>query len=326
MSYDLFLTAKNIIKRPYLLFFAVLFFFALSVFLLLEAFPAESSILVIVFTMIPIIPLFVKLIELQEERLQHKPYRLTQVHLLKLYGYLFLGVILMSSFFYFFLPTHYSEKLFSSQYDALYDLSAPLAKFSDYGLIDCSQYDFSSLVLEPITSCKVIDFHQDGSYEYLLYVEGKVTPQYVYFVEDKTISDYRGFVSMYFMSNNLSVLMFVFLTSFIFGAGALFVLLWNASIIGVFMGEYAIKFSYIFSNKLLAYLWAIPMTVFALIFHGFFEFLGFFMGAIAGGILSVGIIRHKFLDAEFKHVFVESSKLLLFAVLSIIFAAVIEAW
>ncbi len=79
--------------------------------------------------------------------------------------------------------------------------------------------------------------------------------------------------------NNLQVMLFSFLFSFIFGAGAVFILVWNASILGVVIGQ---------SSKELFH---IPANAIAFMPHGIPEIAGYIGAALAGGLLSAAIIR-----------------------------------
>ncbi len=82
-------------------------------------------------------------------------------------------------------------------------------------------------------------------------------------------------------SNNVYVLIFTLVFSLIFGAGAIFVLAWNASVIAAAVG--------IFSKSSLANL---PLGVMRYMIHGLPEMAAYFIAAMAGGIISVAVIRH----------------------------------
>jgi len=84
--------------------------------------------------------------------------------------------------------------------------------------------------------------------------------------------------------NNLGVLLVCFIFSFVYGAGAIFILTWNASILSTAIGMTA---------KAIGGLYAIPLAVMVYFPHGSLEILAYFLGAIAGGIASNTIIRNK---------------------------------
>ena len=117
------------------------------------------------------------------------------------------------------------------------------------------------------------------------------------------------------VENNIYVMIFTLLLSLIFGAGAIFVLAWNASVIAAAIG--------IFSNYRVS---EIPLGIFRYMFHGFPEIAAYFIAALAGGIFGVGFIRNGFRSRKFLRV-VENVALLLFiSILILIVAAFMEVY
>lgn len=117
------------------------------------------------------------------------------------------------------------------------------------------------------------------------------------------------------LENNIYVMIFTLLFSLIFGAGAIFVLAWNASVISAAINIFA-------NNKISG----IPLGVGRYMIHGFPEIAAYFITALAGGIFGVGFLRHGFRDRKFIHV-VENTIILLFiAILILIVAAGIEVY
>jgi len=140
----------------------------------------------------------------------------------------------------------------------------------------------------------------------------------------------KGLSFKIILFNNLKVLTLAFIFSFLLGAGAIFLISWNATIIGVLIGKIAqdpISFGSIsFGNNIfLNYLIALPYTLLRLLPHGIFEFGAYFFGAIAGGILSVAIIKKQEEGMEaFKHAFKDSLEYLIISVVLIVIGAVVE--
>ncbi len=141
----------------------------------------------------------------------------------------------------------------------------------------------------------------------------------------------KGLSFSMILFNNLKVLALAFVFSFLLGAGAIFLISWNATIIGVLIGKIAqdpLTFGSIAvgNNIYLNYLIALPYTLLKLLPHGIFEFGGYFFGAIAGGILSVALIKK---DEEgtkaFLLAFRDSLEYLLIAIGLIVIGATIEA-
>lgn len=127
-----------------------------------------------------------------------------------------------------------------------------------------------------------------------------------------------------FFINNTQVMMLTFVLSTLFGAGAIFILAWNASIIGVYTGLISQAFAKGGLGLVPAYLYGLPVALGSIIIHGIPEILAYFVAGIAGGILSVGIVREKLGSPEFNKIFFDSIKFLILAETLIIFAAWLE--
>lgn len=112
-------------------------------------------------------------------------------------------------------------------------------------------------------------------------------------------------------SNNMNVLIISYLFSFIFGAGAVFILVWNASVVGVFLSQVP-------QHQILDYSLGIVL-------HGFFEIGGYVVAGLAGGILSTAIIRGTGWPV-LRTIAFDSLKLLLLASAMILLGAGIEAY
>ena len=125
--------------------------------------------------------------------------------------------------------------------------------------------------------------------------------------------------------NNTQVMLLLFMLSIVFGAGAIFILVWNASIIAVFLGIFIRSFIEQGFPITVAYLFGVPIGLSSIALHGIPEILAYFFAGLAGGILSVGIIREKIMSKEFTEVFKDALVFLLFAEVLILIAALVEA-
>ncbi len=128
-----------------------------------------------------------------------------------------------------------------------------------------------------------------------------------------------------YFANNTQVMMLVFIMSAMFGAGAVFVLVWNASIISVFSGFVIQKLIGQGIPSYYAFAYGIPASLGSIALHGIPEILAYFIAGLAGGILSVGIIREDFGSKEFHTVLKDSLIFLAAAELMILGAAYVEA-
>ncbi|MDP3917092.1 MAG: stage II sporulation protein M [Nanoarchaeota archaeon] len=93
--------------------------------------------------------------------------------------------------------------------------------------------------------------------------------------------------------NNLKVLIFSFIFSLFFGAGAIFILAWNASIIATALGSFVRNFAES-SNSFISFIGTYSYGFFGFMFHGIFEIASYLVAGLAGGIISVALIRHDF--------------------------------
>ena len=128
-----------------------------------------------------------------------------------------------------------------------------------------------------------------------------------------------------FLINNTQVLLITFALSAIFGAGAVFILVWNASIIAVYVGFVINNFIRNGISAQLAYVLGVPVGLGSIALHGIPEIAAYFVAALAGGMLSVGIMREK-LKGHFKKIFIDALIFLALAEVLIIIAAVLEAY
>lgn len=126
-------------------------------------------------------------------------------------------------------------------------------------------------------------------------------------------SDAFRFVSI--LQNNLLVMVFTLIFSIVFGAGAIFILAWNASVISASIG--------IFSKYNIT---EIPLGLARYMIHGFPEIAAYFVAALAGGIFGVGIIRHGVKDKMFIKVAEHTIFLILIAIILLVVAGLMEVY
>jgi uncharacterized membrane protein SpoIIM required for sporulation len=139
-----------------------------------------------------------------------------------------------------------------------------------------------------------------------------------YNIENQAIATGAATKELRFLSiieNNIYVMIFTLIFSLVFGAGAIFVLAWNASVISAAIG--------IFTNYDLK---DIPFGLLRYMIHGFPEIGAYFVTALAGGIFGVGVIRNGIRGQKFLRI-VENVVILLFiSIMILIIAAIIEVY
>ncbi len=116
-------------------------------------------------------------------------------------------------------------------------------------------------------------------------------------------------------TNNIYVLIFTLVFSLIFGAGAIFILAWNASVIAAAIG--------IFSKSGISDL---PLGVARYMIHGLPEIAAYFTGALAGGIISIAVIKHEIRSEKFWSILQDSLNLVILAIIILLIAALIEVF
>ena len=121
--------------------------------------------------------------------------------------------------------------------------------------------------------------------------------------------------------NNIKVLIFTLLFSFLYGAGAIFILTWNASVGGAFVGSFI-------KTRLLAYSGphSVLLGMTRYLPHGILEMAAYFIGALAGGIISVAIIRRDFVSKQFFRIIFDASELIIIAILILFIATLVEVY
>jgi len=131
--------------------------------------------------------------------------------------------------------------------------------------------------------------------------------------------------------NNFKVLIFCVLFAFIYGVGAIFILTWNASVIGAAIGNFirtgisaeasmlglagAAKYFHIFSLGLLRYA-----------VHGIPEITAYFIAGLAGSIISIAVIRHDLGTKKYERIILDTSDLIIIAIVILFLAALLEVY
>ena len=133
------------------------------------------------------------------------------------------------------------------------------------------------------------------------------------------------------LSNNLKVLIFCILFSFLYGVGAIFILTWNASVIGVAIGDLIRAGIYQIEKKFFLFSAHeyLGITVYGLLryaLHGVIEIGGYFVAGLAGGIISIAAIRHDFGTKKYEKIILDASLLLLFSLFLIFLGAFLEVY
>jgi len=131
--------------------------------------------------------------------------------------------------------------------------------------------------------------------------------------------------------NNVKVLIFCILFSFIYGSVAIFILTWNASVIGTAIG-YSIRSgianaaTLVGFERIAHYFQVISIGLLRYAVHGVPEILAYFVGGLAGGIIGIAVIKHDFGTTKFEHILLDSADLLLLSLGILFIAALLEVF
>ncbi|MBD3208825.1 stage II sporulation protein M [Candidatus Woesearchaeota archaeon] len=153
-------------------------------------------------------------------------------------------------------------------------------------------------------------------------INGKITGLF-------TIEQVQVFTKIFL--NNVKVMIFCAIFSLLYGAGAIFILTWNASVIGAAIGNFIrgnlASYAHLVGlDKVAQYFSIIGIGLLKYAIHGVPEILAYFTAGLAGGIISIAIIKHDFQTRKFEHILLDSADLFLVSIGLLFLAAVLEVW
>ena len=131
--------------------------------------------------------------------------------------------------------------------------------------------------------------------------------------------------------NNIKVLIFCILFSFLYGSGGIFILMWNASVIGVALGNFfrsriAEAVSAVGFSQVASYFYITSLSILRYAIHGIPEIVAYIVAGLAGGIISVAVIRHDFGTKNFEKILLDASNLILIAIFILFVAGLLEVF
>ena len=120
------------------------------------------------------------------------------------------------------------------------------------------------------------------------------------------------------LTNNLKVMSLSLIFAIFYGAGAIFILAWNASVMGFVIGTIA---------KETATLSALPLAFLKYFIHGIPEMFSYIVAAMAGGILFIAFLKGHLTDIrKVKRIAIGVTTLVLISILLLIVAALLEIY
>ncbi len=121
--------------------------------------------------------------------------------------------------------------------------------------------------------------------------------------------------------NNIKVLFFCLLFSLVYGAGAIFILSWNASVMGAAIGN-AIRTGIASSAGSSFHI--VYASIAGYFLHGIPEMFAYFIGGLAGGIVSITLVEKGVRSPEMRKAISDALNLTGFALLILIIAGIVE--
>ena len=137
-----------------------------------------------------------------------------------------------------------------------------------------------------------------------------------------TMDQAMGIFETIFM-HNLEVLILAIVFSVLYGAGAVLILAWNASVIAIFISLAAKQF--VLHSPGESIITGLGIGALGLVPHGTFELLSYSAGALAGGILSSALIKKLYVHPQFIMVINDIAKLLAWAIVFLAVGAFLES-
>jgi uncharacterized membrane protein SpoIIM required for sporulation len=120
------------------------------------------------------------------------------------------------------------------------------------------------------------------------------------------------------ISNNLKVLFLSLILAFFYGAGAIFILIWNASVMGFVIGN--------LTRESLGLI-GLPVAFTKYFVHGIPEMLAYLIAAVAGGIIYTAIWRGDFFDKEKnRKIIIDTIILISISLILIVVSGLIEVY
>lgn len=256
-------------------------------------FPNDPSISIIFLTTLAALPLLIDILIAEEEEVmdtlktvKKMPLIKTHLDVFMVFTYMFIGFFVCFICVYVFFPTALSNLFFSKQIQTIQSIVGP-AGFVATPIAKSASDAVSAYVVSTEESLKII------------------------------------------MINNFKVLLFSLLFSFLYGAGAIFILAWNSSVLSVAMGNFIKRELFELGEatgltNVGNYFKAGSLGIARYMIHGIPEIGAYFLGAIAGGIISAAVVKSDYRDPKFYEVVLDSFDLIALAALLLIVGALLE--
>ena len=283
---------KAIRKHPLIMLFWAVVLASEAMFLSYYTFPNSASILSLAFVTISLMPIITRLFfEIETEECDERGWSFAflarHFDVIQILTWFFVGLVVAYCAWYVVLPAQHPA------------YCSTTTGFS----FECFVPERNALFSEQESTWKIIT---DWS------TIGQVTGPRACLGASPDFAGCTGFI----FTNNAIVLALAILFSFMYSAGAILLLSWNASVIATFIGRTITETN--ISGGLSRAISYLP--------HGIPEVSGYFIGAIAGGIISFALIKKKHRTHEFSRIAKDAIFMLIIAYGLLLLGALIEAY
>ena len=285
---ELFMKPKKAERRPWEMLFVGLIWASISLLFVTFVFGKDSilkegsGLLIVIFTVMSCLPFMYYIIKLEEGKDIEisDSGRLIKEHSKAIHAmmWMFLGFVIAFSFWYI-VPSFQV---------------GPFAFDIDHG----QTFNFQIK-----TFCAI---NSPSNYDYCIEQHG---------IPAGTGAATKSGSTLRIFANNIYVLIFTIMFSLVFGAGAIFILVWNASVIAAAVG--------IFAKGSMA---SLPLGILRYMIHGIPEISAYFVGALAGGIVSVAVIRKDLRGEGTWKILQDSLLMVIIAIGILVVAALMEVY
>jgi len=282
MVLESLLGEKNIRKYPVLICVLSILVALGGIFFAYQVFPTHASVLSIAFITIGLVPIMHNILATEEEeetidKQSSVTFFARHFDLIQLYVWIFVGIIIAFALAYAVAPAEVKPVMFDEQINAFCSISGAC----DSGVPNS--------------------------------VTGKATGMAL--VACDPSKDDVASCPLFILETNGGVLFFIVVLSLLYGAGAIFIIAWNASILGLFFGEMFLLGEHM---RGLGFLQTM------LIGHGPPELLAYVFGALAGAILSAAVSRGDLWNHNAGIILRDVSFLSILAAFSVAYGALVE--
>lgn len=320
MVLETLLPSKVAREKPHYMMLVAFLFAIVGMWLAYFIFPHSASVLTLAFIVIAAEPLIRKTLmreEDEEARRPGNPGTFLERHfdLIAMYSWFFLGLVIAYMAWYIILPGMDPHRCVTDSFCGEFPTRDSIFSEQERQLHSIGQLretvSTTGNVTLPTAGLTPLPFSG-------LATNGSGPP-----------GDYWSVVNFLF-ANNATVLLLAILFSFLFGEGALFLISWNASIIGTVMGKISAQaLAAGASHDVIGLLYALGYGIYhgiGFIPHGIPEIASYYIGAIAGGIISASMAKQVYQTDEFKTVALDAAALIVIAIILLFGAAMIESY